>query len=128
METLACVLAALAGAVHAAIFVMESLLWSRPAVWRRFGVRDAATAEANRLLMFNQGFYNLFLGVAAVTGAVLVLVGRPGPGWPVLVLACACMVGAAVVLWTRGRRYRRAALVQGAVPSLALLAALVTSL
>ncbi len=41
---IAVVCAALAALLHVYIFVMESVQWTRPAVWRRFGVRDQASA------------------------------------------------------------------------------------
>ena len=60
---LAVVCALLAGAVHVAIFCMESLWWTTPAVRARFR-QSEEHAQVTRLLAFNQGFYNLFLARA----------------------------------------------------------------
>jgi putative membrane protein len=45
-------------------FCMESLWWTKPAVYRRFRSTEAE-ALVTRSLAFNQGFYNLFLAVGA---------------------------------------------------------------
>ena len=60
------VFAAIAAAIHVAIFVLESVLWMRPSVRRIFGVRSDADAAAIRPMAFNQGFYNLFLALGVL--------------------------------------------------------------
>jgi putative membrane protein len=62
--------AGLAGLIHVYIFCLESLLWGKPKTNRVFGV-SPEIAEHNRLFAFNQGFYNLFLAVAAIGGLVV---------------------------------------------------------
>jgi putative membrane protein len=123
MLTLAIVAAVVAALLHVAYFAMESLLFGRPDVWRRF-VDDADAAAALRPVMFNQGFYNLFLAIGAGTGAALLaidggdcIVGRTLVGF-----CCASMLGAAVVLAATGARFRQAAIVQGLPPAVALAA------
>ena len=49
MDTLVIVAASLAGLIHIGFWVMESLLWRRPAVHRIFGVRDLDTAADRQL-------------------------------------------------------------------------------
>ena len=71
MDTLVIVAASLAGLLHIGFWVMESLLWRRPAVHRRFGVRDLDLAAVQQPVFFNLGFYNLFLGLGAIAGAWL---------------------------------------------------------
>src|SRR5581483_2445214 len=115
--------ALVAGLVHTMIFVMESLAFRRPSVQRSFGVSSGDLA-AVRPWAFNQGFYNLFLAVGALGGLVLAHAGRPGAGRAVVLFACGCMLGAAVVLVASNRRMARAAAVQGLAPLVALLAAL----
>lgn len=125
VQVLALVLVTLAALLHVAIFVMESVLWTRPAVWRRFGLRTQEAAEGTRAMAYNQGFYNLFLAIVAVVGVVLDVAQNPA-GFVLMVVATASMVAAAVVLTTTGSGYLRAALTQGTVPALALVALLLS--
>ncbi len=121
MTGLAAALGFVAGVIHVAIFVAESARFRRPQVWRRFGVRDQSHAEALAPLMFNQGFYNLFLAIGAITGAALIL-SDVGGRTTLLGYVMLFMLGAATVLVVSDRRMLRAALIQGAVPALALVA------
>jgi putative membrane protein len=118
VTVVAMIFAALAGVLHVVIFAMESLLFSRPQVHRRFLV-DPEHLPAVKLWALNQGFYNLFLGLGALGG----LVTWDGHGRSVSLFACACMAGAAVVLLSTDRRMIRAALMQGVPPLIALAAA-----
>jgi len=116
-----CLLAAVAALVHVYIFVLESLRWTAESTRRVFGVRSAADAETMRALAFNQGFYNLFLALGALTGVVLLLfTGAREAGFAVAAFALLSMVLAAVVLVASSPRLVRAALVQGAAPLLAV--------
>lgn len=119
MPVIAQVFAALAAALHVGIFVMESVLWQRPQVWRRFGLANQQDADVTRPLAYNQGFYNLFLALGIVAGLIVAGTG----GGAVVVFCCAAIVGAAVVLASTGTRYLQAALIQGVAPALALVTA-----
>lgn len=125
MQILALVLVALAALLHVVIFAMESILWTRPAVWRRFGLTSQEAADSTRAMAYNQGFYNLFLAIVAAVGVVLDVAQNPA-GFVLMVVATASMVAAAVVLTTTGSGYLRAALTQGTVPALALAAVLLS--
>ena len=59
------IFAGLAALIHLGIFVLESVLWSRPTTWRRFGVRSQHDADVLRPMAYNQGFYNVFLALGA---------------------------------------------------------------
>jgi putative membrane protein len=123
------VLGGFAALLHVYIFVMESLRWTTPRVWRRFGVADQASAEITRPMAYNQGFYNLFLAVGAALGLVLLWVGGPGTaadvaGRALALFALACMAAAALVLVTTGAKYLTPALIQGTAPLLAFVALL----
>jgi putative membrane protein len=118
------VAAVLAGLVHVLIFAMESVLFSRPQVYQRFRVR-AEDVPAVQAWAFNQGWYNLFLAAGAVGGVIAVHAGSASAGRPIALFACACMLGAALVLIGTDRRMLRGALMQGVLPLLALLAALI---
>lgn len=124
MHALAQILVVLASALHIAIFMMESVLWTRQATWKRFGLRSQEDAETTRPMAYNQGFYNLFLAVIGFVGIALDLAGNPA-GLVLMVVATASMTAAALVLITTGRRYLRPALTQGTLPALALLLLLV---
>ncbi len=118
---LATVFGVLAALLHVYIFLMESVQWSRPRVWRRFGVADQAAAETTKPMAYNQGFYNLFLAVGAILGIVLFWAGGPDTvadvaGRTLVLFSLGSMVAAALVLVTTGSRYIRAALIQGTLP------------
>lgn len=116
MVVVAAVFITLAAALHGYIFLMESVWWSRPATWKRFGVPSQAAADTTRPMAYNQGFYNLFLGLGALLGLALFLAGAADAGRALMLFTTGTMVLAAAVLTTTGRRYRRAALVQGVLP------------
>jgi putative membrane protein len=122
MLALACVLAGLAALLHVYIFVLESLRWEHPATRRTFGT-TAETAAVTRPLAYNQGFYNLFLAVGTAVGVALVGSSHD-VGVALVVFGTGSMLAAALVLVTSDRTKSRAALVQGLLPALALLALL----
>jgi len=118
MIVLATVVVTLAAALHIAIFVMESVGWTRPAVWKRFGVATQEAADTTRPMAYNQGFYNLFLAIGAIVGLILYGVGMHDAGLALILFSTASMFAASVVLVTTGRGYIRPALVQGVLPLL----------
>jgi putative membrane protein len=115
----------LAAALHVYIFTMESVTWTRPATWKRFGVGSQDDAETTRPLAYNQGFYNLFLAIGALIGVGCVALGPDGSapfvaGWTLVFSCCGSMLLAAAVLAITGRKYLRAAATQGTTPLLAV--------
>ena len=114
------VFAFIAALLHVYIFTMESVTWTRPATWKRFGVASQADAETTRPLAYNQGFYNLFLALGALIGAGAVLLGQPVVGWTLIFASCGSMLLAAAVLALTGRKYLRPAATQGTTPLLAV--------
>ncbi|MDJ0323330.1 DUF1304 domain-containing protein [Cryobacterium sp. PH31-AA6] len=112
----AAVFVTLAALLHGYIFLMESVWWTRPATWKRFGVRSQADAETTRPMAYNQGFYNLFLGVGAAIGLLLFFGGQSAAGTALVLFCTGSMVLAATVLTTTGAGYLRAALTQGTLP------------
>lgn len=118
---LAVVFAAVAAVLHLVIFLMESVLWSRPAIWRRFGIPSQQDAAVLQPMAYNQGFYNLFLGIAAAFGLLLLMapsVAQVGIG--IGGVALASMLLASIVLVTSDPRLARSALLQGTAPLVAL--------
>ena len=90
-----------AAVIHVLIFFLESVLWSKPTTWKRFGLKTQAEADTVRPMAFNQGFYNLFLAIGVGVG--LVLLGLPGSqqaGIALSIFAATSMVLAALVLIT----------------------------
>jgi putative membrane protein len=110
----------IAALLHVYIFTMESVTWTRPATWKRFGVASQADAETTRPMAYNQGFYNLFLAVGALTGIAAVLWDQPLVGWTLIFASCGSMLLAAAVLALSGSKYLRAAATQGTTPLLAV--------
>ena len=127
MLILACAAAALAALLHGYIFVLESLRWEHPATRRTFGT-TAETAAVTAPLAYNQGFYNLFLGVGTLVGVALVPSGGRDAGLALVLFGTGSMLAAALVLLLSDRSKTRAAVVQGLFPALTLLALAVHAL
>lgn len=120
MPAPAVVFAVLAALIHVLFFVMESVLFTRPAVWPRFGLRSQEQADVVRPMAFNQGFYNLFLALGIVVGLALAAGDADSAGTALVVFASSCMVAAGVVLVLTNRRFLPAAAVQVLPPLLAI--------
>lgn len=116
MIILATVVVTLAAALHVAIFVMESVSWTRPSIWKRFGVQSQEAADTTRPLAYNQGFYNLFLAIGAVIGLILLGLGMHAVGFALILFTMASMLAASIVLITTGKGYLRPAITQGTLP------------
>ena len=117
--------ALLAAVLHIYIFTMESITWTRPTTWKRFGVASQADAETTKARAYNQGLYNLFLAAGALAGAGFVALAPEDQvlataGWTLVFSCCGSMLLAALVLALTGRKYLRAAATQGATPLLAV--------
>lgn len=106
--------------IHIYIFALETLLWGRPRTNRIFGMA-ADKAEQNRLFAFNQGYYNLFLSVAALAGIISSLCGLEAVGMTLMAYSAFSMFGASVVLLYSRRKLIRPALAQGVFPLLGLI-------
>ena len=102
--------------IHLYIFVLESILWTRPSTWRTFGLKSQDEANTVRPMALNQGFYNLFLAIGAAAGLVLLWSGMAQAGAALVFLAAGSMVLAALVLIISSPKLARAALLQGAAP------------
>jgi putative membrane protein len=118
----ALIAATVAALIHVYIFVLESLLWTREATRRTFGVATLSEAETTKALAFNQGFYNLFLAVIALLGVIFTLVGATEIGAALLFSSAGSMVLAGLVLLVSSPSKARAALIQLGAPLLAVVA------
>ena len=118
------VFALIAGLIHIYIFVMESLLWGTPRINKVFAMTPDQ-AESNRLFAFNQGFYNLFLALGAIGGAILFLANASQMGYTIMLFSSACMLGASMVLLFSAKKLLRPALIQGIPPLIAILSSFI---
>ena len=114
--------AIVAALVHVWIFVLETLWFERPAVWRRFGIESESDVRVVRSFAFNQGFYNLFLAIGVAIGLGLWMAGSADAGRAIVAFACGSMVAAGTVLVAHNRAFVRAAALQ-VVPGLVALVA-----
>jgi putative membrane protein len=106
--------AAVAAILHVVFFTFESVLWSRPQVYRRFGIASQEQADMLQPMAYNQGFYNLALAIGVLVGVVLA--GLDGDqvviGKTLMIFGTGCMAVAGLVLASTGAKYRRAAAIQ----------------
>ena len=121
MSTVALVLAGLAGLLHVYFFVLESVVF-RTRGRKVFGVPEA-DVETVAFSMYNQGFYNLFLGLGVLVGVIGSWRGWDPQGSTLVVYGCLFMIGAAIVLVIARPAMARGAAIQGILPLLALVAA-----
>jgi putative membrane protein len=112
----------LAALIHIFIFVLESVLWSRPSTWRRFGLKSQQEADTVRPMAYNQGFYNAFLALGAGAGLVMIASANvQGEGIALSIFVLLSMLLASVVLITSNPKLARAAFTQGAAPLIGLI-------
>lgn len=114
-------LAVVAALIHVYIFYMESIAWTSSRVRATFGLSEAEAA-ATKEMAFNQGFYNLFLAIVTGIGIVVYLTGLGAIGTALVLTGVGSMAAAALVLFVTSPSRRGAALKQGVVPLLGLMA------
>jgi putative membrane protein len=116
------IFAIVAALFHVATFVMESVLFGRPAV-QRILVGRAEPAPGVRLWAFNQGFYNLFLAAGPVAGVIAAGMGHESIGRALVVYSCAFMAACGVILFISNPKLWRGTVAQSGPPLIALVAA-----
>ena len=121
MVVIAVVFGVLSGLLHIQFWLLEAVWWRQERIWKRFGIKSQDQADGLAFNMINQGYYNLFLGVGAVVGAILLAVDVPGRT-TLLGYCCLFMVGAGLVLFVSRRSMARAALIQAVPPLITLIA------
>ncbi|MCD1287388.1 MULTISPECIES: DUF1304 domain-containing protein [unclassified Brevibacterium] len=124
MTVVGLILAGLAAALHVFIFFMESIAWTSPRARATFGT-TAEEAEATKSLAFNQGFYNLFLALAAFIGIIVYATSSTAVGLTLVLTGTGSMLAAALVLLLSSRALRASAIKQGTLPLLAVAALLI---
>lgn len=118
MTSIAAVFGTIAGAVHVGFFIMEAILWQKPAVWRVFGVRRQEDADLQAFALKNQGWYNLFLAMGGFWGVVR-LISLEDP--TLFIFANLFMAGAGLVLVVSNSKLWRGFLIQVSSSVVALL-------
>lgn len=118
------VLAGIAALLHGYIFYLESIAWTSDRARATFGTTPAE-AETTKSLALNQGFYNLFLAVGAALGIILFASGAEAIGLTLVFVGVGSMLAASVVLIVTSPSKASAAVKQGLVPLLAVIALLV---
>ncbi|WP_129785816.1 DUF1304 domain-containing protein [Promicromonospora panici] len=118
------VLSGFAALIHVYIFYLESFAWTDRKTLATFGM-TAEQAEAMRPLALNQGYYNLFLAIVTVVGIVLAAAGSTAVGAALVFAGAGSMVAAALVLVISDPSKRGAALKQGLVPLLGVIALII---
>ena len=114
-------LAGIAALIHVYIFYLESFAWTDRKTLATFGM-TAQEAEAMRPMALNQGFYNLFLAIVTAVGIVLAAAGSTAVGAALVFAGAGSMAAAALVLVVSDPSKRGAALKQGLVPLLGVIA------
>lgn len=116
------VFGSIAALIHVAFFLMESVFWSRPAVWKTFGSKNQEHADLLAFGMKNQGWYNLLLALGAFWGVVR---HSRGDGSVLLGYTMLFMVGAGLVLMATRPKMWRGSLIQATAPAIAAIALLI---
>lgn len=118
------VLAGLAALIHVYIFYMESIAWTGAKARAAFGT-TIEEAEATKSLAFNQGFYNLVLAIAVAVGIIFFASGATAVGATLVLTGAGSMAAAALVLFASSPDKRGAALKQGVLPLLGVIALII---
>lgn len=113
------IVAILAAALHIFIFYIESIAWTTKGI-TVFGLTPQQ-AEQTKEMAFNQGFYNLFLAIVAIIGAVFYFSGATSVGIALMFAGVGSMLAAACVLLLSSAEKRSAAIKQGVLPLIAVL-------
>lgn len=117
-------LAGLAALIHVYIFYMESIAWTGAKARATFGT-TIEEAEATKSLAFNQGFYNLVLAIAVAVGIIFFASGATAVGATLVLTGAGSMAAAALVLFASSPDKRGAALKQGVLPLLGVIALII---
>lgn len=109
----------LGAAFHVYVFTLESISWRKPKTWKTFGLLSQDHAEIIASMAFNQGFYNLYLGMGAIVG-LIALAFNQTIGFTLMLFTAMSMFGAGVVLYFSVQKSRRAAIFQAGPPLLGI--------
>ncbi|MDR0960610.1 MAG: DUF1304 domain-containing protein [Propionibacteriaceae bacterium] len=122
MVVIGLILACLAGLVHVFIFYLESIAWTSALARKTFGTGTVEEATPTKELAFNQGFYNLFLAIMVFSGIILYATGHTTAGAALVFAGAGSMVVASAVLIISSPDKAAAALKQGVLPLIGVIA------
>jgi putative membrane protein len=108
---------AIAGLIHIGFFVAESFLFQKPNGYKLFKLSEKDHA-AVKVWAFNQGFYNLFLGLGTFLGLAFIFKKQVMLAGVLTSFCGLSMIGAGLVLWLSAPQLRRGALAQMIPPAL----------
>jgi putative membrane protein len=99
--------------VHLMFFILEALFWMQPVVYtvlldflaNPVTVSYPAQALTLKSLFINQGFYNLFIAIAGLTGLRMISRGNLIEGYVLILFLCFCGFGAGLVLACSTKAY-----------------------
>jgi putative membrane protein len=121
MNAVTQIVAVFMGVTLVVVFVLESFFYRRPELHSIFLIEPGQEATV-RLWVVNQGFYNLFFGLAALTGVALARFGQADAGTALVVFTSLSMAVSGVVLFVTERRLWRSSIAQALPPGVALAA------
>jgi putative membrane protein len=123
MNGLLQVLAVLEGVVLIAIGSLEAFQYRNSRFYSIFRIREA-DADAVRLWVVNQGFYNIVWGVGLLTGIVIINVGDPTVGATMVLFTCAAHVILGIVLGVSEPKLWKSMFYQAGLPLVIIVLAL----
>lgn len=85
-----------------------------------FSIASPEEAKTTQEMAFNQGFYNLFLGIMTVAGAIFNFSGMHVVGLTLMLAGGISMTAAALVLFISSPDKRSAAIKQMSLPVIAI--------
>ncbi len=100
-----------AALIHIGFFVIETFLYQKDSAIEKFGLTPEKH-KATKVWAFNQGFYNLFLGLGTLWGLSYVLKKQIMVAGALTSFCGFSMIGAGIVLWVTVPNMRKAALLQ----------------
>ncbi len=101
----------IAALIHIGFFILESILFQRPDGYKYLKI-PAKDHSAIKLWAFNQGFYNLFLGLGTLLGLGFIFQKQVFVAGVLTSFCGLSMIGAGLVLWFSAPPLRRGALIQ----------------
>ncbi|RNE48088.1 DUF1304 domain-containing protein [Corynebacterium alimapuense] len=115
------VLTGIAALLHVFIFYIQAIAWTGERARSVFN-NSEQEALATKEMAFNQGFYNLFLAIAIFSGIIAFALGNTAIGATLVFTGAGSMAAAATVLLITSPDKRSAALKQGVIPALGVIA------
>ncbi|WP_315579797.1 DUF1304 domain-containing protein [uncultured Actinomyces sp.] len=125
MMIIAMAFAILSALLHVFIFSMESISWTSERTRATFNMSEEA-AKNTKEMAFNQGFYNLFLALEVFVGVLVYMFASPAVGLALMLFGTGSMLAAALLLFVTSPDKRSAAIKQGTLPVIAVIALILT--